>query len=206
MTTITVGSSGQPTIIEPQPSTQQHTHQNFFFQLPLPGQENKKLIITGHIEQGSHTPQLASLTFFESLRQKGYKIPKIFDSLLHWMQTLWKLLESASSVIIKCIGGPVKYLGLALLIAGVIHVFIVLFTTPPSAIIAGGLIVLIVALVTKGAVPVMLAGGTLFFFGTSLLKSETPAFHSFLNGFPIISYFMSLLPSNYTPNDPHHQS
>jgi uncharacterized membrane protein YraQ (UPF0718 family) len=205
MTTISVSSTGMPTIIDHAAASPSQNSQEFFFQLPVPGQENATLLLRGRIAAGGAMPAPTQHTFLDSLRHRGFKIPRVLDALLKWAHCAWKILETVSSAIIKCIGGPIKYLGLALLIAGAIHVFIVLLTTPPSAILAGGLIVLVVALVTKGAVPVLLAGGTLYFFGSSLLKNETPAFHSFLNGFPIISYFMTLIPSSYSPTDPHHQ-
>lgn len=225
MTVTHISSTGMPEFIElPRPKKKKkhlEEGQEIFFELPLPGQEKKRVLIRGRIidndalkaSSKQHARKANKIRkpervqgCFEKLRKKGCKIPRCLDRLLRWFKMVGHRLERASAVIAKTVGGPIKYLGLILLVAGAIHVFVVLCTTPPAAVIAGGLIVLVTALVTKGAVPVMLAGGALFFFGKSLLKGETPMLHNFLNGFPIISYFMNLVPSTYSPVDPHHQT
>lgn len=164
------------------------------FTLPDPSQPLKKDEI---LCQGAEK--------LEELEKQGYKIPPRLKKCINWFKKVFAALEKSASLIAKGVGFAMKYLGLIFLVVGAIHVFIVLFTTPPSATLAAGLIVIVTAMVTRGAIPVLLAGGSLFLFGSSLLKGETPTLHQFLNGFPIISYFMNLIPSNYSPVDPHQQ-
>lgn len=197
-----------PTIIHvaPQPVEARVPSQKFMFQLPLPGQEGL-LVINGEIQKPSPPAEIQakpaqSVAFFDRLRAKGCKIPRALDRIILWLKKIGAALEKISSKMTQTIGAPIKYLGFALLIIGAIHIFVVLCMTPPSAIVAGGLIVLITALVTKGAVPTLLAGGTLYFFGNSLLKKEKPAFDNFLNGFPVVSYFTNQIPYNYNPTLP----
>lgn len=142
----------------------------------------------------------------KDLEKRGYHLPEVLRKLLGGLRKAWQILEKGSDFISKAIGAPLKYLGLALLIAGSIHIFIVLIEIAPLLFMSGGLMHLVVTLVTTGAIPTTLAGGSLYFFGRSLLKGETPGLHNFLNGFPIISYFMTLIPSNFSPANPHHQT
>lgn len=199
--TMIVSPTGIPLVIEPstKPKNETVTSPTFFFQLPLPGQEGV-IELRGEIKAGKIIPT----QHVAKLKKKGFKLPPVLEKLVSWLKKAWHGIEAASSKLAQVIGCPIKYLGLALLVAGAIHIFVVIFTMPASAIAAGGLAVLITALVTKGAVPTMLAGGSLYFFGSALIKKESPPLHNFLNGFPIISYFMNQIPSNYNPTDPHH--
>lgn len=177
--------------------------QEFFFTLPLPG-ERGTLELRGRIDPAKSKAEV--IEHAKALEKKGDRLPPALRRTLEWLKKAWQMLEKSSEYIAKGLGGPIKYLGLALLVAGSIHIFVVLGSVAPLLFAAGGLTHLIVTLVTSGAIPTTLAGGSLYFFGKSLLKGETPSLHNFLNGFPIISYFMTLLPSNYSPTDPHQQT
>lgn len=180
--------------------------QAFLFQLPLPGQEGFIEMRGRIVRPGTEVaPQAASPTDkIDNLKKKGYKIPKCLEKIIKWFKCAWKGLEKTTNKVTKCLGAPLKYLGLALLIAGTVYIFVVVFTFPPATLVTGGLSALIVALVTKGAIPILVGGGTIFFFGKSLMKGEAPAFHNFATTFPLISWNMNQIPSNYNPNDPHH--
>jgi len=170
------------------------------FDLPPPGSEKSA------VKSNPPPTKIPSIPCFDFLRAKGCKIPRVLDKIVLFLKMAWKCIETGTAIIAKIVAVPIKYIGLALLVAGAIHVIVVICTTPFSSIVSGGLIVLVTALVTTGAIPVLLAGAALFFFGSGLLKGDSPPLYNFLNGFPIISFFMNQIPSaNYNPTDPHFQ-
>lgn len=106
----------------------------------------------------------------EKLKEKekqGFKIPA-------FLKKIWDYTNKGADIIVMAIGVPLKYAGLIFLIVGAIHFIVILFTAAPPLVMAGGgMMAVILILIKSGALPTIIAGATLYKFGSDLIKNES---------------------------------
>lgn len=133
-------------------------------------------------------PSLVKITYTFTIPNSS-PIQKPVLKKVSWFRKMGQTCEKGFKQIVKGLGYVLKYLGLSLLLTGTIYFLFIVLTFNP---LITPLVQLVTQAVIKGAVPLFLAGSSLYFFGDHLIKSKPPETASFLNGFPIVPYFMSL--------------
>lgn len=109
--------------------------------------------------------------------------PPILRKILNVLKLGYEKLQKFSKFmdekiipnILSIIGVGLKYFGLFLLIAGAIHMVVVICTFPPATVAASGLAPLVFALISSGALPTLIAGGVLYKLGKDLITEENLA-------------------------------
>lgn len=131
------------------------------FNLPKTSKSEKKTPHKG--EEGVKAAQ-------EELKKKeakGFRIPSV-------LKKIWEYTNKAADIVVMVVGVPLKYVGLCFLVVGAIHFIVILCTAAPPLLLAGGGIMSVLfVLIKSGALPTIIAGATLYKFGSDLIKNES---------------------------------
>lgn len=147
---------------------------NTTFETPPPKEKNETEFTlpktSKNGETGSSQTAENVKTSHENLKEKeakGFRIPSV-------LKKIWDCMNKVSDIIVMIIGVPIKYVGLLFLIVGAVHFLFILFTAAPPLIMAGGgIMAIIFVLIKSGALPTIIAGATLYKFGSDLIKNES---------------------------------
>jgi hypothetical protein len=138
-----------------------------------------------------------SHTHLPDLEDKGFQLP---DKLKKFWEGFLRVIEYIDTKIVpnimKGAGYFFKYLGLIMLVVGTVHCIIVICTTPLNM----GLMPVLLALITSGALPVVVGGASLYSLGKDFTDHKFGGLYYILMALPFTNYFGKFFPDVPNPN------